>query len=71
MTNPDDKLVLTDPLDRWDLTLTSGEAVTVWAHGVAERDADLVFVALMRGDPHFEVELLRIPRSIVADFVGG
>lgn len=70
---PDTKqaLVLTNSLDRWDLTLATGEAVTIWAHGVAERDEHYVFVALMRGEPHFEMELCRFPLEAVSELVGG
>jgi len=64
-------LVLTGALDRWELILRSGETVTVWAHGVSEREGDYVFVALMRGVPHFEVELCRVPVAIVSDLTGG
>lgn len=62
---------LTSPLDRWEVELTSGETVVVWAHGASERDDRLVFVALMTGKPHFEVEVATLPKSIVADFSGG
>lgn len=62
---------MTDNLDRWDVTLRTGETVTVWAHGVAERGENYVFVALMRGDPHFEMELCSMPTAVVDDLVGG
>ena len=65
------ELVLTSPLDPWVLTLRDGNEVTVWAHGVTERDGYHVFVALMRGEPHFEMEVCRVPMAIVAEFVGG
>ncbi len=66
-----DDLVLTGALDRWELILRDGQRVTVWAHGVSERDDDYVFVALMRGEPHFELELCRVPMAIVRDLTGG
>jgi hypothetical protein len=74
-TPPDDasepRLALTDPLDPWELTLRSGEVLTIQAHGVKEEDGTYVFVALMHGDPHFELELARIPMALVAELEGG
>ncbi len=71
MTDSGDPLVLTDALDRWDLTLRTGETIAVWAHAVAERDGNYVFVALMQGAPHFELELCSVPKAVVAELLGG
>lgn len=65
------ELVLTGPLDTWRVTLRSGDCLTIWAHGVAENADHYVFVALMRGEPHFEIEVCRIPVAIVSDLIGG
>jgi hypothetical protein len=62
---------LTADLDEWRVTLTTGEVLVMRAHGVAEADGYFVFVALMRGSPHYEYELARIPANVVAELVGG
>lgn len=71
MSENANQLTLTGRLDRWDLTLRTGEQVTVWAHGVSERDGKYIFVALMRGEPHYEMELCAFPMRAVADLIGG
>lgn len=58
-------------LDPWQVTLTTGDVLSVRAHGVKELEDFYVFVALMKGSPAYEYELLRIPVSAVADVSGG
>ena len=67
----DEQLTLTSALDRWELTLRSGETLVIWAHGVKEDGDRYVFVALMRGEPHFEVEVSSVPMAMVVELVGG
>ncbi len=64
-------LELTSRLDRWDATLKDGTSLTIWAHAVSEDADNYVFKALMRGDPHFEIDVARIPTTVVADLIGG
>jgi hypothetical protein len=62
---------LTRELDWWQITLRTGDVVEVRAHGYVEADGFLRFVALMRGAPHYEYELARIPTSVVVAVLGG
>jgi len=62
---------LTSDLDHWEVRLTSGEVVSVRAHGMKEQDGAHVFVALMKGSPAVEYELVRIPSALVDDVEGG
>lgn len=64
-------LTLTDQLDPWHVALRSGQEVTVHAHGVKEVDGRYVFVALMRGQPNFEVELCSVPMDLVEELLSG
>ena len=64
-------LVLTSDLDYWEVTLNTGEVLTVRAHAFGESKGDYVFVALMRGTPNFEHEILRIPAATVSEIEGG
>jgi hypothetical protein len=61
-----ESLELTSPLDVWQITLTSGEVVDVAAHGASEEAGYLVFKALMKGRPHFEMTVAAFPESAVA-----
>jgi hypothetical protein len=71
MTEALEHLVLINDLNRWDVTLRTGEVLTVWAHGVSERDGDHVFVAFMEGTPVFEREICKIPNAVVPALLGG
>jgi hypothetical protein len=62
---------LTSDLDHWEVTLRTGEVLTVRAHAFGESGEDYVFVALMKGEPNFEYELLRMPAVTVAEVEGG
>jgi hypothetical protein len=62
---------LTSDLDFWEVTLKTGEALLIRAHAFGEEDGDFVFVALMKGTPNYEYELLRIPSTLVAEIEGG
>jgi hypothetical protein len=66
-----DRQELSTNLDPWEVTLTTGDALIVRAHGVRELEDFYVFVALMKGSPAYEYELLRIPVTAVADVSGG
>ena len=74
MTRPkrgNEQVVLSSPLDRWEITLASGDQMTVWAHGMKQDRAEYVFVALVGGTPNYEVELSRVPMAAVTDVIGG
>jgi hypothetical protein len=62
---------LTSDLDEWRVTLTTGDVVVLRAHGVKEADGYFVFVALMKGLPHYEYEVAKVPAAVVADVSGG
>lgn len=55
----------------WTVVLHSGDVLRVTAHAYGELGADYQFVLLMEGTPPFETEMLRVPRSAVADIRGG
>ena len=63
--------VLTSGLDEWRVTLTTGDVLSVHAHGVKEAEGYLVFVALMKGSPNYEYEVARLPVGVVAECSGG
>jgi hypothetical protein len=65
------KLRLTSDLVAWEVLLKSGDTIALRAHGVAERDGYLCFVALMAGTPPYEYELVRLPLTSVEDYEGG
>ena len=56
---------------RWKVVLTTGEAVHLLAHGYSVEDNEYVFSLLIEGQPPFEVDAVRIPRSVVASVEGG
>jgi hypothetical protein len=62
---------LTSDLDHWEITLNSGEILRVRAHAYGEEEGWYIFVALMRGTPNYEYELLRVPTSAVTNVEGG
>jgi len=62
---------LTADLDEWRVTLTTGDVVVIRAHSVRETESDLVFLALMKGSPHYEYEVARFPAGSVTDWSGG
>jgi len=62
---------LTADLDEWRVTLTTGDVVVIRAHSVQETESHLVFLALMKGSPHYEYEVARFPAASVADWSGG
>ena len=65
------RLELTAELGHWELTLMSGDVVSVQAHGYSVEVGDFVFVALMEGTPCFEMEIARFPTSCVEVVNGG
>lgn len=66
-----DEMQLTPDLGSWFVTLRSGERVDIAAHAAKDRQDFLVFVALMKGEPNYEIALAAFPRSAVADWGGG
>ncbi len=51
---------LTSDLDFWEIALRTGEVLTVRAHGFREDEGFYVFVALMKGEPSYEYELVSV-----------
>jgi hypothetical protein len=58
-------------LDEWIVTLRDGSVLRLLAHGYSQEGDEYVFSALMRGKPHYEVYLARIPVAIVATVLSG
>jgi hypothetical protein len=71
MSEPSPDAELTSDLDPWNVTLKTGHVLTVWAHAVSQQDGHWVFVALMKGEPAYERDLLRVPEAIVSEVLGG
>lgn len=71
MTDSTPTRILTSDLDYWEVQLSDDGVIEVRAHGFAERDGFFVFVALMRGTPHYEYELVRIAATEVKNIDGG
>lgn len=69
--NASGRFELAAELGQWELTLVSGDVVSVRAHGFTVEGGDFVFVALMEGTPCFEVEIARFPASCVEAVDGG
>jgi hypothetical protein len=49
----------------------SGHVLRLKAHGYSEEERSYVFVALMKGSPHYEIELARLPIAAVKSILGG
>jgi hypothetical protein len=58
-------------LDEWWVTLIDGSVLHLWAVGYSRYGGQIVFSALMSGEPNFEVPLVSIPASIVVKIRGG
>lgn len=58
-------------LDEWLVTLRDGSVLRLLAHAYSHEGDEYVFSALMRGKPHYEVHLARIPAAIVATVLSG
>ena len=61
----DRRLELTLDLADWEVTLTDGSVIHLLAHAYSQEDGYIVFSALMRGAPNYEVHLARIPQQLV------
>lgn len=62
---------LAGELGSWEVSLASGGILHLAAHAYSQDQDEYVFVALAEGDPRYEVELARIPKSLVARIQGG
>jgi hypothetical protein len=58
-------------LGEWTVRLHSGDQIELRAHAFVEDETDVVFSVLLDGDPAYYVDVFRIPRSLVANIVGG
>jgi hypothetical protein len=58
-------------LGSWEVSIVSGGTLRLAAHAFSLEGADYVFVALAEGQPHYEIELARIPKELVARIAGG
>lgn len=61
---PPDMQLASEP-GRWEITLVGGELIHVLAHSVSTRGEEHVFNLLMEGDPPHEVDVVRLPTSLV------
>lgn len=66
-----DSLDLVLGLDGWEVTLKSGDVITVRALAYSREDNVLIFTGLERGTPNRDVELVRIPARLVDSVRGG
>lgn len=55
----------------WELFLANGNTLIVAAHAYSKQDGIYVFNMLMEGIPRFELDVLRIPVSMVSQIQGG
>jgi hypothetical protein len=53
------------------VTLKDGSVLHLRAHSNSKEGEHIVFYVLMKGTPHFLVDLVWIPESIVAKVRGG
>lgn len=66
------RMVLCCPvLSIWEVELVGGGEMTVCADGFGEKDGFLVFSFLIVGNPHYELDVLKIPCELVKDVFGG
>lgn len=56
---------------RWTVLLENDLSVQVRADGYSETDDVIQFVVLVAGDPNWELEIVRFPRSLVRSIEGG
>jgi hypothetical protein len=71
MTPTPDKITLAGDLGSWVVLLASGGSIHLTAHAYSQTEDEYIFVALAEGDPRFEIELARIPRTLVNQIHGG
>ena len=62
---------LTSELDDCVVTLMDGSVLHLRAYSNSKEGEHIVFYVLMKGTPHFLVDLVWIPESIVAKVRGG
>jgi hypothetical protein len=55
----------------WHITLATGSDIEATAHGYSKEGDFYVFSLLMEGKPCFEVDILRIPVTLVSKIRGG
>lgn len=67
---PPDMRLASEP-GQWQVTLSSGELIQLLAHGFSIEEDQYVFSLLIEGTPAFEVDVMRIPVSIVRSVEGG
>jgi len=58
-------------LDEWQLTLVDGTLLQVWAVGYHRAGGKIVFSALVKGVPNYEIAILAIDEVVVAQVRGG
>jgi hypothetical protein len=62
---------LTGELGTWEVQLVGGGNMHLKAHSYTRQQDAYVFVALAEGSPRYEVELARIPVTLVQRIRGG
>jgi len=63
----DDALELAMPAEQWEIALRDGGHLTVVAHAYSVEGTEVVFSLLFKGTPHYEVDVLSIPLSLLPD----
>jgi hypothetical protein len=58
-------------LGSWEVSLVGGLVMRLAAHAYSRQEGEYVFVALAEGTPPIEIELARIPITLVAKIRGG
>jgi hypothetical protein len=70
-TGMDEDITLAMELDKWEVTLVSGDVLTVFAHAYSNENGFYIFSALTRWRPTLDMEVARVPTSIVETIIGG
>jgi hypothetical protein len=65
------EMTLASEPGQWAIWLMGGETIRLIAHGYSTTEQEYSFSLLMDGDPPFEVEVARLPRSLVRSIDGG
>jgi len=65
------QLELADEPGNWQVALYDGNILNVTAHGYSEESGSYIFSLLLKGQPCFEIDILRIPSGLVSKIRGG
>ncbi len=68
-TGPNPELI--GELGEWEVTLVSGDVISVLAHAYEQVEGAYLFSAFAEGQPVVELPLVRIPSKLVTRVLGG